>query len=83
MCDGSKMSRREFVGCASVAGVISAVMVSGATAAPADQAPRKGGILRIGSAGGSTTDGLDPRTWTDVPSPARSYKQRRAGGLDE
>ena len=63
---GALMSRREFVGRASAAGVVSAAMVSGgATAAPAAQAPRKGGILRVGSAGGSTTDGLDPRTWTD------------------
>jgi len=61
------MSRREFVGRASAAGVVSAAMVSGgATAAPAAQAPSKGGILRVGSAGGSTTDGLDPRTWTDT-----------------
>ena len=60
------MSRREFVGRASAAGVVSAAIVSaGTAAAPAAEAPRKGGILRVGSAGGSTTDGLDPRTWTD------------------
>lgn len=33
---------------------------------PAKAAPRKGGNLRFGVGGGSTSDTLDPRNWTDI-----------------
>ena len=69
-----KMSRREFLGRASAAGVVPATMViGGARAGHAAQAPRDGGTLRVGSAGGSTTDGLDPRTWTDSVTLVRGF----------
>jgi peptide/nickel transport system substrate-binding protein len=35
------------------------------SARAADEAPRQGGTLRLGLAGGSTTDSLDMTTWTD------------------
>jgi peptide/nickel transport system substrate-binding protein len=46
------------------AGAALAPMLGAGPAAAAD-APRKGGNLRLGVAGGSTGDSLDPTTWTD------------------
>ena len=57
------MSRRALLGGAAALGVGAAVLPAlGARAA--EDAPRKGGTLRIGMDGGSTTDTLDPTTWT-------------------
>jgi peptide/nickel transport system substrate-binding protein len=59
------VSRREFLG-ASAMGLSSALMTAaGAEGTSAAETPRNGGVLRVGSAGGSTSDALDPRTWTD------------------
>ena len=55
-------SRRQFMAGAGAAGL-------GAMALPSlgrAQAPTKGGRLRIGSAEGSTTDSLDPATYTQI-----------------
>jgi peptide/nickel transport system substrate-binding protein len=54
-----KLSRR-----AVLAGT-AALPLLGTLPAHADDAPRKGGNLRIGIAGGSTGDSLDITTWTD------------------
>ena len=62
------LTRRAFIGRASAIGVSAGVLSNalGALDAQAAETPRKGGVLRLGTAGGSTTDGLDPRTWTDT-----------------
>ena len=61
------ISRREFMGRAAALGAsslaISAILAS-ADAVAAD-APKNGGVLKLGLAGGSTTDSLDFRTTTD------------------
>ncbi len=62
-----RVSRREFLGRAAALGA-SAALVStmlGAVEAHAAETPRKGGTLRLGLGGGSTTDSTDPTTWTD------------------
>lgn len=57
------MSRRDFLGRAAALGTVASPLT--ATAAGAEDAPRKGGILRLGVGGGSTADGFDPSTWND------------------
>ncbi|MDX1709875.1 MAG: ABC transporter substrate-binding protein [Rhodovibrionaceae bacterium] len=61
-----RISRREFMIAASAigAGVAASglILPKGAHAAT----PKKGGRLRIGTAGGNTTDSLDPATYTDT-----------------
>ena len=60
-----KISRREFLQRSAIAGAAVAapsVMMSGLTYA-AEQ--KRGGVLRLGMGGGSTTDTLDPGTHTD------------------
>jgi peptide/nickel transport system substrate-binding protein len=64
---GGGISRRDFVARATALGASSAMISALVTQeAFAADAPRKGGVLRVGAAGGSTTDSLDPRTWTDT-----------------
>jgi len=65
--DGS-LSRRHLLGGAAALGAAAAagLPLLGAQPAQAAEEPRKGGTLRIGMAGGSTTDSLDPTTWTDT-----------------
>jgi peptide/nickel transport system substrate-binding protein len=63
-----KISRREFMGRTAALGastqLISTLLAQ--TGANAAENPKKGGNLRIGAAGGSTTDSLDPASWTDT-----------------
>jgi peptide/nickel transport system substrate-binding protein len=61
-----KLTRREFLGRAAALGVTTS-LASGAMATMsfAADAPKKGGTLRLGLAGGSTTDSMDVRTYTD------------------
>ena len=62
-----RLSRRDFVGRALALGVSAAAaqtLVLGAEALAAETA-RKGGTLRIGLGGGSTTDSLNPLSWND------------------
>ena len=40
-------------------------LVGASAAGAADDAPRRGGTLRVGMSGGSTSDSLDFTTWTD------------------
>jgi len=61
------ISRREFIGRAAALGVSSAListMVASVDAVAAETA-KKGGLLRLGLAGGSTTDSIDITTYTD------------------
>src|SRR5271170_3512552 len=61
------ISRREFMGRAAALGTSSLAissMLASADAIAAD-APKNGGVLKLGLAGGSTTDSLDFRTTTD------------------
>ena len=55
------ISRRQFLAAAAALGV-SAALPGGLMAKTAHAAPKKGGRLRVGSSGGSTTDSLDPAT---------------------
>ncbi|MBT8372308.1 MAG: ABC transporter substrate-binding protein [Deltaproteobacteria bacterium] len=61
-----KISRREFLTRAAALGLMTAVSPA-LLASPVKAAtPKKGGRLRLGMAGGSTTDSLDPATITDA-----------------
>jgi peptide/nickel transport system substrate-binding protein len=62
-----RISRRDFLGRAIALGAGAALvssMVAGADAYAAET-PRKGGTLRLGLAGGSTTDSIDPGSYND------------------
>jgi hypothetical protein len=60
-----KLSRRDFMHRALAAGIsVAAAQSMWHKAARAEQ--KKGGHMRLGLAGGSTTDSLDPRTYTDT-----------------
>ncbi len=62
------VSRREFIGRAAALGASSltiSAMLAKADAAKAADAPKSGGTLKLGLAGGSTTDSLDFRTTND------------------
>ncbi len=62
-----RMSRREFMGRAAALGASTAVisgMLASADAFAADT-PRKGGVLRLGLGGGSTTDSFDITSYND------------------
>jgi peptide/nickel transport system substrate-binding protein len=60
------VSRRELLrGTAALGFAAAGVPLLGAAPALAAETPRKGGSVRMGLAGGSTTDSLDPTTWTD------------------
>ena len=58
-----RLSRRAFLGRAAALGAGAAALAS-ADAHGADT-PRKGGILRLGLGGGSTTDSIDPASYND------------------
>ena len=61
-----KITRRDFLACLSALG-ITAALSPAILATPARAAkPQNGGRLRLGMAGGSTTDSLDPATMTDA-----------------
>ena len=72
-----KISRREFMGRALAAGATVALASTLASGALQAATPKKGGRLRIGSAGGSTTDSLDPATITDTMMQIISQGQLR------
>jgi peptide/nickel transport system substrate-binding protein len=61
-----EITRREFIARVSALGLMAAVSPA-LLATPVKAAtPKKGGRLRLGMAGGSTTDSLDPATMTDA-----------------
>ncbi|MCB1492364.1 MAG: twin-arginine translocation signal domain-containing protein [Rhodobiaceae bacterium] len=60
-----KLSRRDFLGRAAALGVTAtaaSTLLSGAVRA---EGPKKGGTIKVGNQGGSTTDSLDPATTTN------------------
>lgn len=65
------MTRREFVGRAAALGVTAAVantMLAESAAADAHETPKRGGMMRIGSSGGESTNTQDPAlTASEVP----------------
>jgi peptide/nickel transport system substrate-binding protein len=64
---GGRVSRREFLGRAAALGASAALISSmvGSVEAYAAETPKKGGTLKLGLAGGSTTDSLDPGSYND------------------
>lgn len=63
-----RINRRELLGRAAALGAGAALLTTiGLEAdAYAAEAPRRGGLLRLGVGGGSTTDSLDPTSWNDT-----------------
>lgn len=63
-----RIGRREFLGRAAAAGASAAVLGSmvASIEAHAAETPHQGGTLRLGMGGGSTTDSINPTTWTDT-----------------
>ncbi len=55
-----RLSRRDFIGRAAALGATASFLAHAALA------QSRGGVLRLGLAGGSTTDSADPRTFTDT-----------------
>ena len=62
-----RVGRREFLGRAAAlgAGASAIAAMVGSVEARAASTPRRGGTLRLGLAGGSTTDSIDPGSYTD------------------
>lgn len=61
-----RIGRRRFLEGAALLGVSTALATSTLAKAGFAATPKKGGTLRLGIGGGSTTDSLDPRTYTDT-----------------
>ena len=61
-----RVSRREFMRRAAALGIATSLASGVLAKAGYAQTPVKGGTLRVGIAGGSTTDSLDIRTYTDT-----------------
>lgn len=61
-----KITRREFMARVSALGLMAAVSPAILAKSAKAATPKKGGRLRLGMAGGSTTDSLDPATMTDA-----------------
>ena len=77
------ISRRDFVGRAALLGASAPLLSSllGPGPAWAEDAPKKGGTLKLGMEGGSASDSLDPRTYADsIPI---SYGWQMWNGLVE
>ena len=71
-----EITRRDFLARLSVLG-ITAALSPALLATPAKAAtPQKGGRLRLGLAGGSTTDSLDPGTITDAMAQSINWQVR-------
>jgi peptide/nickel transport system substrate-binding protein len=60
------ISRREFISRAAALGLLAAVSPSLLPNPAAAETPKKGGRLKMGISGGSTTDSLDPAAITDI-----------------
>lgn len=69
------LSRRAFLGRAGALGLSATAMAAliAVADAVADETPRKGGLLRLGLAGGSTTDSFDPGSWNDSVMISAAY----------
>lgn len=64
---GQTLTRRNFLKLGAAAGVVGAGVAMGVPSASwaATAQPKKGGTLKLGLAGGNTTDSYDPGTWSD------------------
>jgi peptide/nickel transport system substrate-binding protein len=62
----NRIGRRRFLEGAALLGVSTALATGILAKAGFAATPKKGGTLRLGIGGGSTTDSLDPRTYTDT-----------------
>jgi peptide/nickel transport system substrate-binding protein len=60
-----RISRREFLQAAAALG-LAAPLATGLLGQPVRAEPQKGGLLRLGIAGGSTSDSLDPATYAEI-----------------
>lgn len=63
-----RLSRRDFVSRATALGAgatLGGALFSTNAVAQSNKTPKKGGILRVGMEGGSASDSLDPRTYSD------------------
>jgi len=60
-----RLSRRDFMGRAAALGAGTALVSTMLSDIAKADEPQQGGTLRLGVAGGSTTDSMDPTTWTD------------------
>lgn len=61
-----KLSRREFMGRAAALGVAAPMATSLLTSAAEAAGPVKGGIMKVGSSGGESTNSLDPATYSSA-----------------
>ena len=61
-----KITRREFITRVSALGITTALSSALFSTTTRAKVPKKGGRLRIGMAGGSIKDSLDPATFSDV-----------------
>ncbi|MFO1038973.1 MAG: ABC transporter substrate-binding protein [Geminicoccaceae bacterium] len=59
-----RIGRREFLGRTAALGIGATTATGWASSLRAEE-PKKGGLLKLGMSGGSSTDSLDPRTYTD------------------
>jgi len=63
-----KLSRRDFMGKASALGVTAAAATTMLADAAYAEGPKKGGVFKLGSVGGESTNSLDPATYaSQVP----------------
>lgn len=76
MLASGKIDRREFMGRALAAGATVAMASTLASGTLKAATPKKGGTLRIGLGHGSTTDTLDPATFTDTYTQFIGYAMR-------
>jgi len=73
----TKIGRRDFMHKAMAAGVTLTAATSMWESSTLGATPKKGGLLRIGVAGGSTTDSLDPATLPGAMAQLISFGQTR------
>lgn len=66
MLKHGKLTRREFISRTAALGLTAAISPALFSTPAKAAAPKKGGRLRLGVSGGSTTDSLDPAASTDV-----------------
>jgi peptide/nickel transport system substrate-binding protein len=70
-----KITRREFIGQTTALGLTAAISPMFFSTQAKAAAPKKGGRFRLGTAGGSTTDSLDPAAATDLMMQCVVYGQ--------
>lgn len=65
---GRQSNRRDFLKLSAMAGMVGAVCAMGMPVGSwaAQPQPKRGGVLKLGLAGSSTSDSLDPGSWSDT-----------------